>query len=356
MKEIIETATGNHQGTQYTLRARGQRRRWQVDCTFAEGIRIRTSTKTKDLELAHQRARNVIDDALASRGFGDSKPWTLDRALTQTIAVRWARTRGEMVAVLNAKDVVNFLGSHTLVRDVSTSRVDALVSHLLRRGLSGATVNRKLAALSAMLRVAHERGQIIATPFMRRQRERKGRLRWFNAAEEEAILQALREQGKQDIADLVVFLLDTGMRRGEAFRIRVQDVDLDRNIVHIWETKSDIPRTLPLTPRVRSVVLGRVHNTRSEKSLVWRDITIAALTYAWNQVRRNFGKSDDPDYVLHALRHTCASRLVQRGVPLAVVQHWLGHASVTTTMRYAHLSPDSLDCAVLALSKAGQAR
>lgn len=350
MSNAIRTVKGNHQGTDYTLRIRGQRGRWQVNCLLAGGLRVRTSTKTTALEEAHQQARHVIDDALASRGLGNTKPWTLEHALTQAMAVRWARTRGEVVAVLNAKDVVNFLGPETLVRDVSTSRVDALVSHLLRRGLTGATVNRKLAALSTMLKVARERGQVFVLPVMRQQRERKGRIRWFNAAEEEAILQALHEQGRQDIADLVVFLLDTGMRRGEAFRVRSQDVDLDRNTVHIWESKSDIPRTLPLTPRARAVIMARVRNAKSESSFVWRDITTHMLTNAWGRMRRDLGKSSDPDFVLHALRHTCASRLVQRGVPLAVVQHWLGHAAVTTTMRYAHLSPDSLDCAVAALT------
>ena len=51
---------------------------------------------------------------------------------------------------------------------------------------------------------------------------------------------------------------------------------------------------------------------------------------------------DDPQFVVHMLRHTCASRLVQRGVPLAVVQKWMGHSNIQTTLRYAHLAPESL--------------
>jgi site-specific recombinase XerD len=52
------------------------------------------------------------------------------------------------------------------------------------------------------------------------------------------------------------------------------------------------------------------------------------------------------DLTPHSLRHTFASWLVMRGTPLRTVQQLLGHASITMTMRYAHLSPDHLAGAV----------
>jgi site-specific recombinase XerD len=55
---------------------------------------------------------------------------------------------------------------------------------------------------------------------------------------------------------------------------------------------------------------------------------------------------------LHTLRHTCASRLVQAGVDLYVVQKWLGHSTIVTTERYAHLSVENLEGAVSALEPA----
>ncbi len=50
-------------------------------------------------------------------------------------------------------------------------------------------------------------------------------------------------------------------------------------------------------------------------------------------------------------RHTTCSRLVQAGFPLIVVQKWMGHATIQTTMKYAHLAPDSLDVALQALNE-----
>jgi len=65
----------------------------------------------------------------------------------------------------------------------------------------------------------------------------------------------------------------------------------------------------------------------------------ASIFYAWNKARRQAGLAD---VRLHDLRHTHASFLVNAGRTLYEVQHILGHTQVSTTQRYAHLSPDTL--------------
>jgi len=64
--------------------------------------------------------------------------------------------------------------------------------------------------------------------------------------------------------------------------------------------------------------------------------------HAWNMARKKMELQTDKEFVMHALRHTCASRLVNRGVDLYVVKEWLGHSSIQVTEKYAHLSPDKL--------------
>ena len=76
----------------------------------------------------------------------------------------------------------------------------------------------------------------------------------------------------------------------------------------------------------------------------------------WDRVRLLMDKEDDPEFVPHALRHTCCSRLVQRGVPITHVQRWMGHNSIQTTMRYAHLMPHDLFAAVAVLEGGENAR
>ena len=62
------------------------------------------------------------------------------------------------------------------------------------------------------------------------------------------------------------------------------------------------------------------------------------------------GLMGDRHFVPYVCRHTCASRMVQRGVALPVVMEWMGHKAMQMTMRYAHLAPANLQAAVIALS------
>ena len=64
--------------------------------------------------------------------------------------------------------------------------------------------------------------------------------------------------------------------------------------------------------------------------------------HVWDTAKALMGLALDDQFVPHMLRHTGASRLVQRGVQLQVVKEWWGHTSIATTLRYAHLAPQQL--------------
>jgi Phage integrase family len=75
-------------------------------------------------------------------------------------------------------------------------------------------------------------------------------------------------------------------------------------------------------------------------------ITKDQCEQAWKWMRRHIGFEKDKEFVIHSLRHSCASRLVNAGIDLYVVKEWLGHSSIQVTERYAHLSPAKLAQAV----------
>ena len=62
----------------------------------------------------------------------------------------------------------------------------------------------------------------------------------------------------------------------------------------------------------------------------------------FQEVRALLGEEDNPNYVRHILRHTCASRFAQKGMDEKRIKEWMGHKDLTNTMRYMHLAPTDL--------------
>ena len=143
--------------------------------------------------------------------------------------------------------------------------------------------------------------------------------------------------------------MDTGLRPIELSKLEARDVVVkgDRPSVTTWETKTDDPRTVPLTRRAAAIVRERlVAAGPTDKLFPER---YGQLRLRWDQVRQHMKLHTDPQFVIYCLRHTCASRLTQRGVPLQVIKEWMGHKNISQTLEYAHLAPANLYNAVAAL-------
>jgi integrase len=137
--------------------------------------------------------------------------------------------------------------------------------------------------------------------------------------------------------------LDTGARVGEA--LKVQWKDIQNNMVTFWDTKNNTSRSIPLTSRLSTLLQNK------EPSGPFLNINYNELHYVWGKAKEALGLANDEEFVPHCLRHTCASRLVQSGVPILTAKEFLGHKSVNITMRYAHLAPQNLKEAIKALEK-----
>jgi len=142
--------------------------------------------------------------------------------------------------------------------------------------------------------------------------------------------------------------LNTGLRVGEIFSLRWSSVDMQKGILNILAQKTGKMRTVPLNTEVRNVLevwaMGRkndfvFYNHETGKPFV-------DLKAGFALACRKAGISD---VSWHTLRHTFASRLIDRGVDIVTVQQLLGHSTVTVTMRYTHTNLDSKKAAVAKL-------
>jgi Site-specific recombinase XerD len=177
-------------------------------------------------------------------------------------------------------------------------------------------------------------------PKMSRRKEFEGRIRFYTAEDEKEILGWFTHIGKQDHYEAVIVLVDTGFRPRELWGCRAENVNRLNQTITLWKTKTGKPRTIPMTDRVRDIILRRC--AEYPQGQLFPGSSNAWMRHAWDRVRALMGKMDDPEFIPYGLRHTCCSRLVQRGVPLTRVMAWMGHTSIQTTMRYAHLAPHDL--------------
>jgi integrase len=316
------------------------------------GVRRTCTRRTRDeaaLAYADLRAellRNVGADSPRVGAHGST--WTLKQALDKTTATTWSDKTSKAKLTRNAEIAVEFFGAATPLTAVTADRLDDYTAHLTKAGNSNATINRKLAAVSKMLTLAVERGKLAHRPKIHRKREGVGRVRFLTEHEELNALRLLSHWGKLDHAEAVVVLIDTGLRGGELWRLEGRDCDLTQGLLHIWQTKNQHPRSVPMTDRVRHIIETR---RALHSGPLFPRSNNAWFEHVWGRMKAALDLSQDTQFVPYALRHTCASRLIQRGVNLKVVQEWLGHRSISITLRYAHLCPANLLSAVQVLNR-----
>lgn len=201
-----------------------------------------------------------------------------------------------------------------------------------------------------MLTKAHTRGWIKDKPSVPRSKPKEGRIRFLTPEEEQELLQWTHHFGFESYVRLWIVAVDTGARMGELRKLQARDIDLQRRRVSFWDTKAGDSRSVPLTRRAAAALSKEIEENGSKGSvLVFKTVTRRAVNAVWDMARDKMKLIEDAQFVPHSLRHTCASRLVQRGVDLRRVQKFMGHKAIQTTLRYAHLAPDDLMSAMEAL-------
>jgi integrase len=325
------------------IRMRGDR--YFVDVSYA-GKRLTATCATMEEAV---KAQADLRLALMHAPLNVPTSYTLGEAFDACFDKCWKGGRSEHTMAKYRVQITGHFGREVPLAELDKPMIDAWIESLERIGNSNGTINRKIAALSKVYSHAIRNGKLAPTarPLMDRKEETGGRIRYVTDEEEKAILALAHQWGKADLADVVTVLVDTGMRCGELWRLTARDTDLKTGMISIWENKGDLPRSIPMTKRVRSIIERRADQGRGSYRLFPFDNTW--MGHQWNRVRTHMGLGQDHQFVPHCLRHTCASRLVQRGVELLVVQKWLGHRTLSMTMRYAHLSPKNLEAAARAL-------
>ncbi len=213
------------------------------------------------------------------------------------------------------------------------------VGKFVQKQRSAASVNRSLAALSAVLSIAAREWMWLEVSPMRKVsklKEPRGRVRFLSDDERKSLLEACEKSSEPLLYPIVVVALSTGARRGELLGLRWADIDFKRQIMRLEETKNDERRSIALT----GPAIGVVRDLASVRKI--DDDRVFPFTSGIKGLRRAWSKAlieaEITDFRFHDLRHTAASYLAMNGATLAEIAEVLGHKTLSMVKRYAHLT------------------
>jgi integrase len=183
------------------------------------------------------------------------------------------------------------------------------------------TINRSLGTLKKALRLAWEHGHIPIdySTHVKRLPENNARSTYLTIEQ----VKKLADKASENTRAAIWIAMLTGARRGEICKLRQEDIGRDSLLIHAGNTKTLRTRTVPIVPALRPWL-----------KYIPLQINCEGIKTGFRRAREAAGM----EHVnFHDLRHSCASVLIEAGADLYTVAKILGHASVKTTERYAHM-------------------
>jgi len=318
-------------------------RDWLADYRDGGGHRRRETARSRgeaERLLAKRQVEISQGNYMAPRSGGRMKFKDL---ATQAMARKKLRLRplSYKTDERRLKQVLPLLG-HAPVEEIKAAHIDDVLAHLKRDGISDSTVNRFHALISSILKFAVDNEILPANPAkkVKRYKENESRLRWLTDDEEARVKDAFVSDANEDEFVLAV---NTGMRRGEQWGLLWADVDFANEEITVRGKTGR--RHIPLNSAAIKA-LRRLQKLSGEKPFVSPDHREGLDRDFRRWFEAACKKAKVKNFHWHDLRHTFASRLMQKGESIRVVQTLLGHKSVTMTEKYAHFAPDHRKTAV----------
>ncbi|MCP4449333.1 MAG: site-specific integrase [Myxococcales bacterium] len=335
---------------------------WMIDVDYKHpsGRRQRVrkvapvQTRREAERYEHQLRRELAD---GSYGESEVAVPTLEAFAREFLIYAGANNKPSGVAAKEGAlrvHLVPALGRHALHK-ITEKELEYFKADKLRAGLSPKTINNLLSILRQLLVVATEWGFIANVP----------RVRWLKVPKpifdfldfEEASRLVEGASAEPEWQTMIWLALKTGLRLGELRALQWDDVDLvaGRLVVrhsawkqHLGTPKNGRTREAPLS--AQTVKRLRAHrHLRGDFVFCRMDGAMLTKEQCKWPLWRACKRAGLRRVGWHPLRHTFASHLVMRGVPLKAVQELMGHSTIEMTMRYSHLSPDVRSDAVALL-------
>jgi len=238
------------------------------------------------------------------------------------------------------------------INQITLHHTERFKAEWVKKGVSNKTIKNYLTVLNKCLGTAYEWEELKNPP---------PKIKWpkcspsrtdFLSPDECELLLA---HAKGTVHELVLTALRTGMRQGELKGLQWSAINWENRSLTVRHSRDDRMKMLvpPKNNRERHIpmdvdVFEALFNRKRETGYVFLDSDREPFDY--HRMERRLTKLCKEAGLRkigwHTLRHTFASHLAMRGVPLPTVQELMGHSNITTTMRYAHVAPSTLRTAI----------
>lgn len=290
-------------------------------------------TQAKELEDAERFKLRQIQNGLIKR---EEKKIPIQKGVTLFLNYSKIHKKDFHNDEIKSKVVLSFFKGKNL-SEILLKDIEAFVVYLTKeRKLKKATVNRYISFISSTFDICIKNKLCSLNPCkeLKKFKEDNQKIRYLTTEEEKRLFEFLPER----IKPIIITALHTGLRRGNILNLKWSDIDFDYNFIEILkqDNKGHKSIKIPLSDKLLEV-LNSIPKTSEY-------VFINPQTgEPYNEITKSFNnackKANIENFRFHDLRHTVATRLVERGVDIRTVQEIMAHSSIVTTQRYMHPTP-----------------
>lgn len=326
------------------------------------GLDGKRRTKTFPSQDAAQAHLLEVSGQKRQRKYRDPATMTVAEAAEEWLERGWRRWRGGTGATYEYRMETHVLPAwgDVAVAAITPHRMQSWIDTLT---LAPSTISGIISMLSGMMRECVRLGVIDRNPMtdVRGPKQRESPLQVWNGDDVRRVLASLPNDRWRSVYHI---MLSTGMRPGEMRALRWEDISFDRATVTVRRTvakvagaavvrestKSGRSRVVPLTLPCLAALQAWQEASPSPWVASVKDDPLHDVTWReWH--KRMCRRVGVPVIGLHAMRHTAATLLLERGVHPKVIAEMLGHSSISVTLDiYAHANVDMQRAAMASLT------
>lgn len=309
-------------------------------CWRQDNKNRRKSLRTQDEAKAKRRFRNFKRDLLAGRlthiETGVKKK--LYEFADELVAHKEATTADETAYLYSvALEKAKVSWKDIPLQHITGRHIDALILDMVKEGLEPPTINKNIRHIKASLNKAYEWDYITKPAKFPKPLEEKEQSRYLTIKDLQKLFAVITDL---EFADFCEFSAYSALRISEIIRLAPSDVDNPEGFLRVSEEqKNKTEYRIPINKHMRAII-DRCLSRRKGKPTLFRFKKRSWPSQKFKKCVRKAGLKDS--YRFHDLRHTYGSHMAMRGKNVLTIKELMRHKDISSTMKYAKLSPEHL--------------